>query len=225
MLWLITFSPVTDRQCAMLRHSKHVKPHCFPHKFLSHFAILFFSNFQPAFKSGSFLLRLLYFPRYHKNHIVLQPVTGNSCNSSLSIVFLRSCWASVVGTSVPECAVFRVSFSLSWLRFKLHFPVPDLKVAVVLMRGTLDISGPTGRRSKGTKTCCKPKKNLYVDLSINQMKTKDACVVIEMSLYYVCNCGEIEAVCDGVYLPKQYKPLSFFCASAKQGRGIPQVTV
>lgn len=46
-------------------------------------------------------------------------------------------------TSVPEWAAFRLSFSLSWLRFKLHFPVPDLKVAVVLIRRTLDISGPT----------------------------------------------------------------------------------
>ena len=53
-----------------------------------------------------------------------------------------------MATSVPECAEFKLSFSFSWLRFKLHLAVPDLKVAVVLMRGTLAVSGPAGRTSR-----------------------------------------------------------------------------
>lgn len=41
VLWLITSSPVTARQSAALTHSRHSKPHHFPHKFLSHLTLVF----------------------------------------------------------------------------------------------------------------------------------------------------------------------------------------
>lgn len=53
----------------------------------------------------------------------------------------KSCALSRRG-AVPERAEFRLSLSFSWLRFKLHLAVPDLKVAVVLMRARLAISRP-----------------------------------------------------------------------------------
>ncbi len=60
----------------------------------------------------------------------------------------RQCYACCEATSVPECAELKLSFSFSWLRFKLHLAVPDLKVAVVLMRGTLVISWPARQKNR-----------------------------------------------------------------------------
>lgn len=51
MLWLITSCPVTARQSAAQRHSRHSKPHHFPLKFLSHLPLVLV-YFEAAFRSG-----------------------------------------------------------------------------------------------------------------------------------------------------------------------------
>lgn len=53
-----------------------------------------------------------------------------------------ACYYCRVATPVPESAQFKLCFRFSWLRFKLHLEVPDLNVAVVLMRGTMAFSEP-----------------------------------------------------------------------------------
>lgn len=66
-----------------------------------------------------------------------------SVNQRTSCYFKADvCYYCRVVTSVPESAAFKPCFRFSWLRFKLHLEVPDLKVAVVLMRGTRAFSEP-----------------------------------------------------------------------------------
>lgn len=84
-------------------------------------------------------------------------IITRSCHHKSSVWWL--CY-SCAPTSVPECAEFRPSFIFSWLRFKLHFAVPDLNVAVVLMRGTLAFSEPT-RQIGGEKQPYKCDKLVY----------------------------------------------------------------
>lgn len=72
--------------------------------------------------------------------------------SVLILVYLSSksgVWQlfSVI-TSVPERAEFTFSQSFSGLLFRLHFAVPDLKVAVVLIRETLCFPGPERQRNR-----------------------------------------------------------------------------
>lgn len=91
-----------------------------------------------------------------------------SCYSKSCVWWL--CY-SCVATSVPECAKFKLSLSFSWLRFKLHFAVPDLNVAVVLMRGTLAFSEPARQRGR---------KPYNFDLLMYQLKTRKGWVVPEL---------------------------------------------
>lgn len=124
MLLLITSFPVTARQSAALRHSRPAKTTPLSPQ-MSH---IFTFGFQFTLKQRSCLF---YF---------LKMVAGLGKAKPFTCFFFLS--SHCQGTSVPEWAEFKLSLSFSWLRFKLHFEVPDLNVAVVLMRGTLAFSEP-----------------------------------------------------------------------------------
>lgn len=76
------------------------------------------------------------------------------------------CCYCCVATRVPESAEFKLCFRFSWLRFKLHLEVPDLNVAVVLMRGTMAFSEPVRERGR---------EPYNFDLFIYQLKLRCCC--------------------------------------------------
>lgn len=160
--WLITSCPVSARQSAAQRHSRHSKPHHFPLKFLSHLPLVLV-YFEAAFRSGlsSKAVALCSGSSLWTQRVFL--------TSQFQYCAWQHCYACCVATSVPEGAKFKLSLSFSWLLFKLHFEVPDLNVAVVLMRGTPAFSEPARQK------CRKPH-----SIMTHRLKTRNNWAVLEL---------------------------------------------